>query len=61
MDSANIDNIAPHNRHRKVTEWVDKMKPEWKLSSVIPNRYPESDNGECGSIADFYIYENTAT
>lgn len=48
---------APHVRHRKFTDWVRENKPAWKLRRHIPNRYPLSNKGKTGSLADFYCYE----
>ena len=48
---------APHVRHRKFTQWVEKNVPSWKLVQHIPNRFPYTGNERKGSFADFYIYE----
>lgn len=45
-----------HVRHRKVTRWVRKRFPEWKLVRRIPNRYPHRGNDLEGSFADFFVY-----
>jgi SAM-dependent methyltransferase len=49
-------------RHRKFSAWIDNNRTEWKLIEHIPNRYPYrpgTTEGEEGSWADFWIYENT--
>jgi hypothetical protein len=48
---------APHIKHRKFTDWVDRNKQEWKLIEHIPNRYPYTGVPGEGSMADFYIYQ----
>ena len=48
---------APHVKHRKFSEWVETMKPEWRLRGHIPNRYPFTGDNAAGSFADFFIYE----
>jgi len=53
----NRDIQGPHIRHRKWTEWVEVNRSEWKLSSVIPNKYPYRGDGTEGSFADFFIFE----
>jgi hypothetical protein len=53
----NSDIQGPHIRHRKWTEWVKLNCSKWKLSSVIPNKYPYKGDGTEGSFADFYIFE----
>jgi len=42
---------APHVKHRRFIEWIEKNRPEWKLQEVIKNKYPQE------SFADFYIYK----
>ena len=49
-----------HVRHRRFTDWIAANKPEWQLSSVVKNVFPEGfDDGDC-SNADFYFYVKTA-
>lgn len=48
---------APHVRHRKFSDWIDKNAVDWKLLHHIPNRNPYSPANPAGtSCADFYIY-----
>lgn len=49
---------APHVRHRKFTDWVERKRPEWQLARRVENRYPEgtSDGGPV-SFADFYFFQ----
>jgi len=51
---------APHVKHRKFTDWVERNQLEFKLIQHIPNIYPFNGNGEVTSCADFYIYEKKA-
>lgn len=53
----NKEDQVVHVKHRKFSEWVEKMKPEWKLRSHIPNKYPFAGDPTTGSCADFYLYE----
>ena len=50
---------SPHVRHRRFTDWMDWNRPDWKLVTMIPNRYPFRHEGELerGSFADFYVFE----
>lgn len=52
---------APHVKHRKFSDWVDRNAPEWQLEEFIPNRYPLTAaalkrGDDETSFADFYIY-----
>lgn len=54
------DNSANHSRHvkhRKFTSWVEKRRPEWRLTRHIKNRYPYDGNNRKSSWSDFFIYE----
>ena len=58
--SSNIDmKWAPHVRHRKFTDWIDKyLSNTWKIKEYIPNKYPfDPKKIDSTSFADFYIYE----
>jgi SAM-dependent methyltransferase len=50
-----------HVRHRKLTEWVNRNRPDWALVQQIPNRYPyrpgDADADET-SMADFFVFSN---
>jgi len=49
--------IAPHVRHRKFIDWVNKEKSSWQLLQRIPNIYPYTGDDTEGSFADFYIFQ----
>lgn len=53
----NLANQSIHVKHRKFSDWVEHMAPEWRLTDRIPNKFPYKDIGDSGSFADFYIYE----
>lgn len=53
----NKQDQAAHVKHRKFSEWVGRLKPEWKLRSHISNKYPFTGDTKTGSFADFIIYE----
>jgi hypothetical protein len=42
---------APHVKHRKFTDWIEKYHSDFVLVQEIPNRYPNE------SFAGFYIFE----
>ena len=44
-----------HVKHRKFSDDVAKMFPQWELLEVVKNKYP--GRGEQMSLADFYIYK----
>ena len=52
----NIDDPAPHVRHRKFSDWIARERPEWELLTRVPNRYPYNGDYRVTSFADFYIY-----
>jgi predicted O-methyltransferase YrrM len=47
-----------HVKHRQFTDWVERNRPDFKLTSVLKNPYPEDirdlDNT---SFADFFFFE----
>jgi hypothetical protein len=48
---------ALHVRHRKFTVWVERNKPEWRLASQLPNRFPyDPRDPDHTSFADFYQF-----
>ena len=52
---------APHVRHRRFSDWVERNAPAWKLRSHVPNRFPYDPSDPAHtSYADFYIYESAA-
>jgi len=55
-DDHENNNIAPHVRHRNFTRWVDKNRPDFKLTDHIPNKYPYDGDGNTSSYADFYFF-----
>lgn len=55
-DEPLMQNQQPHVKHRKFTQWVEKNKPQWKMSRHIPNKYP-FDGTEKTSFSDFYVFE----
>ena len=60
--SSNEDNhenndIAPHVKHRKFTNWVSQNAPQFELVKHIPNRYTFDGVNERSSYADFYIFQ----
>lgn len=54
---ANPKGTAAHIKHRNFSRWVESNKPEWRLRTQIPNKYPFQGNSKTGSFADFFIYE----
>jgi hypothetical protein len=49
---------APHIRHRRFTDWIDRHRPEFKLAMHIPNAFPyDPENPANTSFADFYVFE----
>lgn len=50
------DTGAPHVRHRRFTDWVDRHATGWRLWRHLPNPYPWGDDVRAGSFADFYLF-----
>jgi len=48
--------IAPHIKHRNITEWIRQNFPNWELVKHIPNKYSNETIREKRSKADFFIY-----
>jgi SAM-dependent methyltransferase len=48
---------APHVKHRKFTDWVERNQKSFKLLEHVPNKYPFDGDGARTSFADFFIYE----
>jgi hypothetical protein len=49
---------APHVRHRRFTDWIDKNRPGFLLREHVPNTFPLDENDpENTSFADFYVFE----
>lgn len=53
----NPEGQSPHVRHREVSKWIERNKPEWQLLSHITNIYPFDGDTKTGSFADFFIYQ----
>lgn len=53
------DHRARHIRHRKFTNWIKDNLADWELAERLPNRYPFRDNCLEGSLAEFFVYEQT--
>jgi hypothetical protein len=43
--------IAPHNKSRQFSKWIESKLPQWSLVSRINNRYPNE------SWSDLFIYK----
>lgn len=50
---------APHVRHRRFTDWIERNRPDFALRERVPNAFPfdESDPDNT-SFADFYVFES---
>jgi hypothetical protein len=51
--NAEINDTAPHVRHRHFTPWVEAHFPDWRLTAVT--RGPNSEVPR----ADFFVYEHS--
>ena len=51
---------APHVKHRKFDDWINKNKQEWHLESLLPNKYPFEDDLNSQSMSDFYVYKKNS-
>ncbi|HEX4846780.1 MAG TPA: class I SAM-dependent methyltransferase [Novosphingobium sp.] len=60
--SSNTDrkSDAVHVRHRRFTDWVEANRPEFALTGVVRNPYPEDQDTDNTSFADFYFFEKPA-
>lgn len=47
---------AAHVKHRQFSQFIEQQGG-WRLLQHIPNKYPETNNTQTGSFADFYLYE----
>jgi SAM-dependent methyltransferase len=47
---------APHVRHRKFSEWVERHAPHWQPMEQVPNPYPFNGDSARTSFSDFSIY-----
>lgn len=59
--SSNKDEIpaAPHVRHRRFTDWIERNAPSWKLLQRIDNPFPYVPGEPETSHADMYFFERT--
>lgn len=49
-----------HVRHRRFTDWIDEMRPDFTMVRQVPNRYPfDAEDPDNTSFADFFIYQRT--
>jgi hypothetical protein len=48
---------APHIKHRRFSEWINRNLPEWKLVRKMPNKYRVEGCNRKTPCADFFIYE----
>lgn len=55
-DNHENNNIAPHVKHRKFTNWVSENAKSFQLINTIPNKFAYNGDGERTSYADFYIF-----
>ena len=55
-DEHENNNIVPHVKHRKFTNWIEQNAPKFELIKNIPNKYPFDGNNDISSYADFYIF-----
>lgn len=53
----NSETQAAHVKHRKFSEWIAEVKPEWKLQEHILNRFPFNGDNQTGSFSEFFIYK----
>lgn len=45
-----------HVRHRYFQGWIDQFAPDFKLMTVVKNRFPYNGRDEDTSVSDFFIY-----
>jgi protein O-GlcNAc transferase len=61
--SSNTDDLslahAKHIRHRRFSDWIETLRPEWELAEFKPNKYSYNSQTQTGSFADFYIYKKS--
>jgi SAM-dependent methyltransferase len=60
-NSSEIANPAPHVRHRRFTDWIEREVPGWRLAATHKNPYPfKWSDRKNTSFCDLYVFE-TAT
>ena len=48
---------APHVRHRRVSAFIARRHPEWRMVAHLPNKYPfDAIEPEQTSFADFMVF-----
>lgn len=58
--SSNFDDAQEfHVKHRKFSDWVKNNCPSSNLILCEKNKYPYQGSNETGSLADFYVYQNS--
>lgn len=56
MNEERRSGLAPHNRFRRFTDWIEMNAPGWEISQYIENPIKGSE-----SVADFYVFKRTAS
>jgi hypothetical protein len=56
-DGKEYGSTAPHVKHRRFTDWVEKSSMPFQFIKHIPNRFSSEGHGQEPSFADFYIYK----
>lgn len=49
---------APHVKHRKFSDWVDRNAGEWELFEHVPNLFPDDGDYRTTSFAEFFFYRH---
>lgn len=56
----NSQTRSEHVRHRKVSDWIDENRKDFRLIEVRENKYPfDESNPNNTSFSQFFIYEST--
>lgn len=53
--------LTPHVKFRRFTPWIEQRRPGWRLTRVIPNRYPHQGDDGTGSDAAFHLFERASS
>lgn len=56
-DDHENNDITPHVKHRKFTNWVEENASNFKIIEHLPNKYAYSGDNNTSSYADFYIFQ----
>jgi SAM-dependent methyltransferase len=52
---------SAHVRHRRFTDWIEAIRPDFIHMNTVPNRYPfDPADPDHTSFADFHIFRSTA-